>query len=54
MVFIGISKAAIVEQALGKRPVYDLEFEPALATKHKYQPMGQLYLITPKNPPQTN
>ena len=52
--FVGTTESQYVHQAIQNRSVYDLEFEPRLATSFEYQPVGRVFLVTPKNSSQTN
>ena len=52
--FVGSTESQFVQQQMQDRAVYDLEFEPRLATRFEYQPIGRVFLVTPKNSSQTN
>jgi len=52
--YVGATELQYVQQAIQYRPVYDLEFEPRLATRFEYQPVGRVFLVSPKNSSQTN
>jgi hypothetical protein len=47
--FIQRSEGALVDQAIKLGPVYDLEYEPRLATQFEYQPIGRLFVLSPRN-----
>ena len=52
--FVETAESQYVQQAIQDRTVYDLEFEPRLATRFEYQPVGRVFLVTPKITLETN
>ena len=51
---VGATESQYVHRAIQDRLVYDLEFEPRLATRFEYQPLGRIFLVSPKNSSQTH